>query len=121
MGNTFTATAGENLSQYDLCYKKSDGKFWKAKADSPTTMPAVYMAAAVIAANATGAFYKKGLVQKTGHGLAIGSLIYVSAATAGLLTTTTPSGSGHQVQVMGQVEDVNYLDVNPQLVVIEVS
>jgi hypothetical protein len=57
-GVSFTATAGENVAIGDVCYMKSDGKYWLAKADVATTkMPGVVIATGTISANATGVSY----------------------------------------------------------------
>src|SRR5574343_640434 len=107
--STYTDTAGENLVAGNLCYRKSDGKLWKAKGDAAATMPAVSMAAESISADAAGEFYAWGEVTSTSHGLTVGKLLFVSAATAGLMVIddNKPSDPGEQVQVVGQVVDAD--------------
>jgi hypothetical protein len=117
---TFTGTAGEALTDGQICYIKSDGKYGLAKADVVGTMPGVAIAAASIANNATGNFYKFGEVTLASHGFTVGATLYVSAVTAGLKTTTAPSTSGYQVQKIGWVQDANTIMFYPELTIIEV-
>jgi hypothetical protein len=100
---TFTGTAGEALTDGQICYIKSDGKYGLAKADVVGTMPGVAIAAASIANNATGNFYKFGEVTLASHGF-----------------TTAPSTSGYQVQKIGWVQDANTIMFYPELTIIEV-
>lgn len=44
--STYTDTAGENLVSKNICYRKLDGKLWKAQADAAATMPGMALAAA---------------------------------------------------------------------------
>jgi hypothetical protein len=116
-----TGIAGENLANKDLCYKANDGKYYKAKADSLDTMPVSALTAASISSGASGYFWKFGNVTITGHGLTIGALLYASPATAGLITITAPSVSGHQLQFIGLVEDANTILFFPNLMLIEIA
>jgi hypothetical protein len=116
-----TDTAGENVVAGNVCYRKSDGKLWKAKGDAEATMPACDLAMGSISADGIGNFALYGKVHLPAHGLgSSGSLLYVSAATAGLLTSTLPSTPTNQVQVVGQVINADDIFFMPNLILIEV-
>jgi parallel beta-helix repeat protein len=114
-----TGTAGENLVLGDVCYPKSDGKYWKAKADAIGTTPTVVMAMDTITANATGQFLLYGHI--TFGSWTIGGKIYLSAATAGASTQTAPSASGNQVQILGYAYSATVFFFNPNMVVVEIA
>ena len=102
------ATAGENLAAFDSVYVNSDGKMYRAKANSISTMPVLFMAAAAISSGNTGSFYTPGQVITNGlwaWALAAGesALLYVSDSVFGGLTATIPTVSGDQVQIVGTV------------------
>lgn len=121
---TRTDTAGENLSKYNLCYRGADSKLYKADASDTTKMPAIAMAAANIAANASGKFYKIGAVSWPNHGLvSVDSwqLIYASTTLAGAATGSRPTTGGHLLQIVGQIIDGNNIIFNPNLILIEVA
>ena len=120
--STYTDTAGENLVAKNVCYRKSDGKLWKAKADAAATMPGIALASASISGDATGEFHARGKVTLTSHGFGdSGALLYVSEDTAGLLTSTAPTGSGEQVQIVGQIVDANTIDFSPNMMIVELA
>ena len=96
-----TGTVGENVVFGDVLYLKfSDGKWWKAKADAYATTPGVRMAMASISANASGVLLIEGNVRYDSWSFAANK-VYLSAATAGSATTTQPSTTGNQIQVLG--------------------
>lgn len=96
-------TAGEALTQWDVVYLKSDGKYWKAQADSDTTCPAHGIAVAAADAEDPvtllwmGCFRDDGGVEMT----TIGGIIYLDPDTAGAMTPTMPSSTGEQVCHLG--------------------
>lgn len=96
-----TGTAGEDLAAGAVVYLKSDGKYYNAKADSSTTMPAVGIAPAAISNTNTGTIVKWGYVGKSSWTWTVGGALYVSAATAGLMTQTAPNTTGQYVQIVG--------------------
>lgn len=118
-----TITAGTALVFGDVCYIGSDGKMEKANATVIATMPVVCMALGTIAENATGLALFWGFALDTALTLTItggmGNLIYVSAATAGLISSTIPTGSADVVQVLGFAVTVNEFFFNPNLEVVE--
>lgn len=115
--------AGESISAFDVCYKKSDGKYWKAKADSATTMPGIVIALEAISGEAVGLFAETGsLITNAGWNfVTVGALVYVSEATAGLVTLTAPTGSGEQVQILGYAETATTIRFVPSLTLIELT
>lgn len=125
-GVQVVGTAGENLAIGDVCYLKSDGKYWKAQGDAAATMPAVAMATAAITADAAGVLLLDGYLRNDdgwGGALTVGSpaLLYVSAATAGALTQTAPSGSGEFVQVIGYAHGARTVRFKPELSILELA
>lgn len=72
----------------------------KARADAAATAQAAVFAAAVITAGATGAFQSDGIIAGL-SGLTPGAVYYVSAVTAGAITTTPPSTVGQFVVRLG--------------------
>lgn len=99
-GIKFTDTAGESLVFGNLCYMKSDGKWWKADADAIATMPGLALALATIAADADGVFLKMGFARDDTWNWTAGGALYASTVAGGL-TQTAPSGSGDIVQKVG--------------------
>lgn len=95
------ATVGESVVFGDVLYLKfSDGKYWKAKADAYTTTPATRMALATISADTTGNLLIEGLVRYDSWSFAANN-VWLSAATAGAITTTQPATTGNQIQKIG--------------------
>jgi len=107
-----TATAGEALVAGNICYLKSDGKYWKANASAEATASGrLLMAMATIAANATGKFYAYGGYRTT-TGLTTGSIYYLST-TAGGITTTAPATTGNVVRVVGYASSTTKFNFEP--------
>lgn len=108
-----TATVGENVVFGEVLYLKfSDGKWWKAKADAYATTPAQRMALASISASASGTLLIQGNVRNDSWSLAANK-VYLSAATAGAITTTAPSTTGNQIQALGVAKTSTKLYFNP--------
>lgn len=114
-GSIETGTVGENVAFGDVLYLKfSDGKWWKAKADAYTTTPAVRMALGTINANASGTLLIEGNVRYDTWNFTAAK-IYLSAATAGAITSTQPSTTGNQIQVIGIAKTATTLYFKPSL------
>lgn len=112
-------TAGENLVAGNVCYLKSDGKFWKAKGDAEaTTKGRLLIALASISANATGLFLIRGYY--TDSGLTAGGTYFISTSTAGAKATTAPS-SGNFARVVGWAMSTTSFYFDPSKDYIEVS
>lgn len=123
-GPQATMTAGETLAFGNLCYLKSDGKWWKADADQDTTMPGMAIACATMATDATGVFALPGSYLRDDSWNwtlgAVDGLIYAGTDLGGL-TQTAPSGSGDQVQIVGYAYTADIMFFNPSPVIAEVA
>lgn len=119
-GITLSFTAGENLIAGDICYLKSDGKFWKANSTDNTKIPCTTMATATILADASGIFLFLGTLKDGTLSLTVGGNIYVST-TDGTITQTAPSSSGNIVQVIGIALSATVIYFNPNSVTVEVA
>jgi hypothetical protein len=119
-GETITLTAGENMIIGHLCYIKSDGKAWRADADSAATMPAMYVATATTSANNAGTFLVKGRLCRTdlSWNWTVGSILYPST-DKGLFTQTAPTGSGDQVEAVGQATATDEIMFTPYPILVE--
>lgn len=112
-GTYETAVVGEAVVFGDVLYLKfSDGKYWKAKADAYATTPCTRMALGTIAANASGDLLIEGLVRFDTWSFAAAN-VWLSAATAGAITTTQPSTTGNQIQKIGVAFASNKLQFRP--------
>jgi hypothetical protein len=112
-GTTLTATGGSNsltgsgLTANDAYYMGSSG-LALAEANASTTVPAICIA------SSTTACVFSGVV--TGFsGLTQGGVVYVSDATAGALTQTAPSTSGHYIQRVGVATSTTAILVMPSV------
>jgi len=119
-GEFVTMTAGESLNIPNLCYLKSDGKLYRADADSSATMPGIFLATETLSANASGQFLRSGYITNTFWSWTVGGLIYASG-TVGDFTQTAPSGSGDIVQVVGIAKSATTFDFRPSLNTLEVD
>ncbi|MBA7570814.1 hypothetical protein ES708_12567 [subsurface metagenome] len=120
-GIIIEGTAGEDLAQFETVYRKSDEKYWLAKADDAATMPVAAMALEAISADATGKFLLYGWIRNDAWSLTAGSPAYQSAATAGQVTTTIPEASGNQVQRVGMALTDVIAHFNPMYTVFEIT
>lgn len=125
-GDDETATAGENLVIGDVCYLKSDGKYWKADADSVTTTAGlIRMASTTITADATGIFIIPGdgcyVRDNTWAWATVGAELYISV-TPGNPTTTAPSGDADVKRIIGHVitADIIEFKVSETYITLEV-
>jgi hypothetical protein len=121
-GIIVTLTAGAALVFGDACYMGTDGKMEKALADDAAiTIPATHLCLATISENSAGLFLEKGWAHDDHFAFDVGKSIYLSAATAGLITKTMPTKvTGNQVQVLGlcgEIADVIYW--NPDSTIVE--
>ncbi|HOR65973.1 MAG TPA: hypothetical protein PLE18_14050, partial [Candidatus Sumerlaeota bacterium] len=118
-GEVVTLTAGENLVFGEVCYAKSDGKYWKANGASADTMPAVVMAAGTISASSAGSFLLRGYARNDSwSALTIGGQVWVSAGSAGAFTQTQPAGSGNLVQNIGYATAAKTIYFDPERTII---
>lgn len=118
-GITSTLTAGENLVIGDVCYRKSDGKMWKADASVIATSNATSIALGTISAAATGSFGKIGYFRDdSAYNWTVGGLLYLSI-TAGAISQTAPTATNEVVQILGVAYSADIIYFEPQLVQIE--
>ena len=110
---TMTATAANNFAIGQVGYLAAAGTVTKAQADSEVNSKGMlFMATAAI--NATsGAFAQQGFVTVTAHGFTVGAPLFISAATAGALTTTAPAVAGQIVRAVGYASDANTIYFYP--------
>lgn len=104
---TVTSGAGASTAKLAPVYIKSDGNFAKAKADSLNTRKVFGLTAAAIADTVAGSIYVEpgtvitattgewDAICGTSGGLTPGVSYFLSGATAGILTATAPTTSGH--------------------------
>jgi hypothetical protein len=121
-GDIISATAGENVAFGDVCYFKSDGKFWKTDADAVATAKGMLaMAIATISADAAGLFLVKGLARDDTWDWTVAAELYLDTATAGGLTETAPSGDEDIVRIAGYAKAADYVWFDPDKSYVEVS
>jgi len=117
--NIVTGTAGETLTAGNICYLKSDGKFWKAIATAEaTTAGLIAIATSSASADGTCTMMLKGIVTDT---LTAGSTYYVATTTAGAKTLTRPSTSGQFVRVLGYAISSTQFYFNPDSTYLEIK
>jgi hypothetical protein len=101
-GETLTITASENLTAGEFVNVWLDsGNARVRKADASNTGKEAhgFVLANVTSGNSATVYY--GNINNQRSGLTIGSTYYLSGGTAGSITTTPPSTSGHLVQRIG--------------------
>jgi hypothetical protein len=99
-------------------YIASDGNYEEADADAVATMPCVALALE------TGTGNKKillqGFIRNNSWTWTPGNQIFISPTT-GMLTQTSPSAAGQQVQIVGYAVKSNTMFFNPNLILIELK
>lgn len=98
--NTVSGIAGETIADGELCYcsdgsgGKAAGRYYLAKADNgySSTIPELAFCIGGALSGALGSFMLSGHVV-TGLSVTVGLFYYVSAATAGAITSTPPSNA----------------------------
>ena len=103
-GILLTITAGVAISVGNAVALNSNGICFPAIASSSSSlMPAIGVAYASISSGSSGNVLIEGVMQYNSWSFSTGSLLYVSDATSGSLTTTEPSASGDTIQIVGIV------------------
>lgn len=128
-GTTMTQTAGEAIDRGNLVYYKSDGKVYKAQADSTSTMICVGIATASSALNASVTLLIDGLIRNSsvfsftagGQASSSSAIVYVSETTAGATTQLRSTTSGHIVQIIGYAVTGDILNFKPDYTYIEIK
>lgn len=117
-GMTVLGIAGENVTAGEVCYLKSDGKFWLTDANDSAKMPVKVIATEAILADASGVFMLVGFIRVDAWNWTIGDVLYASA-TPGAMTATAPSGSGDQVQRLAIAVTADSIEFRPSKDVLE--
>ena len=128
-GTTQTYTAGEALIEGEAVYYNSDGKVYKAKADSDSTMICIGITTASASADSSVVLLVRGLIRNStlfsftvgGQASVAAALVYISESTAGRVTQTRPSTSTNIVQIIGFAEDTDTLSFDPDNTFIEIA
>src|SRR3972149_881532 len=111
-GIMITKTAGENLAFGDPVYFKSDGKAWKADANTAGAYPCVGIATQVINADASGSILLRGIIRDDAWTWTIGGVIYLSTGAG--LTQSQPTATDEAIQVLGVAHpNADTIGVNP--------
>lgn len=108
-----TVTAGENLSAGDLVYLNSSGEAFKADANSQAKEAIGFTLTSITAASSGTIYLGSGII--TGlTGLTAGSRYFLSATTAGGISTSKPTGAADIVQQVGFALSSTELYFEPQ-------
>lgn len=94
-------------------YVDSSNNLKKAKADSISTAKVYCLATEAVFAGQLGIFQTVGLLQTT-LGLPGGTILFLSATTAGELTDTPPTTAGHFIVRIGTTGVSDRLSINIQ-------
>jgi len=120
-GKFITATAGESVVIGDVCYLKSDEKFWKIDATAEaTTKGQCVMATASIGADASGVFMTKGLIRDDSWNWTAAQELW-APTTPGNLTSTKPTTTNHYVRLMGWARDDDHVWFEPDQTYVKVK
>jgi hypothetical protein len=113
------ATAGEGVSFPNLCYLKSDGKYWKTDADAKATTDGdLVIALETLIADETGRFLKYGYVRDDSWSFTAGAKLYISTSP-GAITATKPSAIGDCVRLIGNAYTATIIAFEQDLTLIE--
>ena len=113
------ATAGEGVSFSDLCYLKSDGKYWKTDANAKaTTKGDLVFALETLITNETGRFFKYGYIRDDTWAFTPGTILYIGASP-GAITATKPSAVGDYLRQIGNAHTASIVRFAPDLTFIE--
>lgn len=111
-GITRDYTAGETLAFGDPVYVKSDGKAWKADADTAGTYPVAGLATGSASAGATVTVLVMGVARKDAWTWTVGGLVYLSTSSG--LTQTQPAATDNAIVPVAIAEAATRLLVLPQ-------
>lgn len=115
--DTSTVTAGENLAAGDLVYLNSSGEAFKADANSEAK-EAIGFVLSSIAAAATGTMYFGSGIITGLTGLTSGARYFLSATTAGSISTSKPTGANDIIQQVGFARSSTEFYFEPQSAVL---
>lgn len=100
---SFTNGESVDIEEGEACYIFSSGVVKKAKADNVVTTQVAFFAEKLIPPTEVGFFRSYGNIPHTLVAAGGGTKLYLSATTAGRLTSTAPSTSGQFVVECGKV------------------
>lgn len=101
-GLAIQLNAGEALAQNEVVRLGSGGTFVKAAMTAASTANGLLgFTTAATSSGSSGVFLTNGLFADASWSWTPGSPLYVSASTAGLITSTAPSTSGNIVRIIG--------------------
>lgn len=128
-GTTISQTAGEALLRGDVVYYKNDGKVYKAKADSTSTMICIGIATAPFAINSSATLLIDGAIRNSsvfsftvgGQASSSSAIVYVSETTSGGVTQLRSTTSQHIVQIIGYAVTNDILSFKPDYTYIEIA
>lgn len=115
-------TAGENVVIGEVCYYKSDGKFWKTDANAESTSKGlIALAIENINAEATGEFLFIGTFRDDTY-IFTGADELFLWTVAGDLSATKPSGNDDVVRKIANVitADIIFFNPSPDYIVVTV-
>jgi hypothetical protein len=116
-GEVTTEAVAVDGALYDLLYLSSTG-YNNAKADADATLPCLAMR--VETGTGSRKLLKSGYVRNDTWAFTKGQLLYVSPATAGLITATKPITTGQRIQIVGYAVASNIIYFNPDYTWIEI-
>jgi len=120
-GDIIAAVAGEGVTIGEVCYLKSDGKFWQTDADAEATSKGMLaMATATINASATGIFLIRGLIRDDTWNWSAGAELYLSV-TKGAISASKPTGNADIVRIIGYAKHADYVWFDPDKSYYEVT
>jgi len=120
-GEIDTQLVGMSVAFGDLLYFNWTDKEWKkAQATGSNTMPGLRIALETKIDGDTCKMLIKGYIRDDSAFEFAGAMIYVSATTAGLMTSTAPSTAGQQVQRVGVAKSADILFFDPSVDVGEI-
>jgi len=114
-----TLTAGVTVAFGEVCAIAATGKLAKAQADAIANSAAFAMALEAKNPDQACRVLLLGIVTNSGLSFTAGNLVYLSAATAGAITTTAPSGANNVIQLLGVMLSATKMYFMPSLVQVE--
>jgi len=116
VGEYEQGTIGEALSFGDVCYLKSDGKWWGTDADAEVTTEGI-LAICVVGGvpDATGVFLTKGYVRDDSWAWGTnGAALWIGNSPRTMVETAAqPAGSGDQIRLVGYTRTSHIIRFNP--------
>lgn len=112
--STDTFQAGENITEFQLCYYKSDGKWWKADADTESIASSMLGVSleTKTAGNAMSTALAGCFIRNDAWAWTVGAKLYMST-TDGAITETMPSGSLDVIRIIGYAVSADVIYFNP--------